>query len=56
MLEASVPVVGSDTTRVEAAGRPLAAFLLTGRLDADPVELHGDSASVVSLVNRSGSA
>ena len=53
LLEASVPVVGSDTTRMEALGAPLAALLLTGRLDAGPVELHGYSTSVVSLVNQS---
>ena len=53
LLEASVPEVGFDATRVEVLDPPLTALLPTGRLDTCLVDLHGDCASVVSLVNRS---
>ena len=50
MLQAAVPIWGSDATRVEALGPPLAALLLTGLLDPGPVAFHGDSAHVVCLL------
>ena len=50
MLQAAVPVWGSDATRVEALGPPLVALLLTGLLDLGPVAFHGDSAHVVCLL------
>ena len=50
MLQAAVPILGSDATRVEALGPLLAALLLTGLLDPGPVAFHGDSAHVVRLL------
>ena len=50
-LEVSVPVAGTDASRVEALGPPLAALLLA-QLPAGRVTFHGDSRFVVDLVTR----
>ena len=50
LLSASVPVKGTDATRVEALGPPLAALLVTTRLPPGRVDFFGDSAYVVDLL------
>ena len=50
LVSASVPVKGTDATRVEALGPPLAALLVTTRLPMGRVAFFGDSAYVVKLL------
>ena len=50
LVSASVPVKGTDATRVEALGPPLAALLVTTRLPTGRVAFFGDSAYVVNLL------
>ena len=50
MVSASVPVKGTDSTRVEALCPPLAALLVTTRLPPGRVFYFGDSAYVVNLL------
>ena len=50
LLSASVPVKGTDATRVEALGPPLAALLVTTRLPLGRVSYFGDSPYVVNLL------
>ena len=50
LVSASVPVKGTDATRVEALGPPLAALLVTTRLPMGRVAFFGDSAYVVNLL------
>ena len=50
LVSASVPVKGTDATRIEALGPPLAALLVTTRLPMGRVAFFGDSAYVVNLL------
>ena len=50
MVSASVSVKGTDATRVEALGPPLAALLVTTHLPPGRVSYFGDSAYVVNLL------
>ena len=50
LISASVPVKGTDATRVEALGPPLAALLVTARLPFGRVALYGNSSYVVDLL------
>ena len=50
LVSASVPVKGTDATRIEALGPPLAALLVTTRLPPGRVSYFGDSAYVVNLL------
>lgn len=51
LLSASIPVVASDATRVEALGPPLIA-LLASQLSPRRLQCSGDSLYVVSLLQR----
>ena len=50
LVSASVPVKGTDATRVEALGPPLAALLVTTRLPTGRVAFFSNSAYVVNLL------
>ena len=50
LVSASVPVKGTDATRVEALGPPLAALLVTTWLPPGRVSYFGDSTCVVNLL------